>query len=115
MPVAPEKKKPSLLNQLTDEELLAKAMEMEMEQAGITPSPPIKPAGQPFFSPPVGAGSFGPVPPPIGAPHMGPRPPVGPGGPPPPFHSPPYMTPRGPPFRSPPMQGGFRGRNKKKR
>lgn len=112
----PEKKKPSLLNQLTDEELLAKAMEMEMEQAGIAPSAPVNPVGQPFFSPPRGPGPFGPMPP-MGGPHMaGPRPPMGPGVcPPRPFHSPPYMPPRGPPFRSPPMQGGFRGRNKKKR
>lgn len=99
-----EKKKPSLLNQLTDEELLAKAMEMEMEQAGIPPAPM---QGPPFFSPPRG-----PYPP------MGPGIPPGPPmmGHPRPFHSPPFMGPRSP-YHSPTGPGaGFRPRhNKKKR
>lgn len=118
----PEKKKPSLLNQLTDEELLAKAMEMEMEQAGIpggaapvTPgAPPM--TGPPFFSPPRGANPYGPM----GMPPMGGPPMRGPPmmGHPRQFHSPPFMGQR-PPYHSPPpgqQQGGFRPRhNKKKR
>lgn len=103
---APEKKKPSLLNQLTDEQLLAKAMEMEMEQAGI-PTAPM--AGQQFFPPPRGAIPY----PPMG-PGMPPGPPMM--GHPRPFRSPPFMGARSS-FNSPPSQGGnFRTRpNKKKR
>lgn len=76
-----EQKKPSLLNQLTDEELLAKAMEMEMEQAGVSPANPV-----PFFSPPRG--------PPGMPPHPYPCPPMMGMGPPRPFHPfpPPYMS-----------------------
>jgi len=55
LPPAPAKK--SLLKQLTDEELLAKAMEMEMEAAGGVAPPTTNPANAstnsaPYFSPP---------------------------------------------------------------
>lgn len=55
LPTAPAKK--SLLKQLTDEELLAKAMEMEMEASGGVPPPSTNPANSstnpaPYFSPP---------------------------------------------------------------
>lgn len=109
---APEKKKPSLLNQLTDEELLAKAMEMEMEQAGIPPPVAAPMTGPPFFPPPRGANPYAPVGP--GMPPMGGPPMM---GHPRPFHSPPFMGQRSPYHSpSPGQQGGFRPRsNKKKR
>ena len=119
------KKKPSLLNQLTDEELVAKAMEMEMEEAGIASAPVVPAVMPPAILPPgVGGGGGGPPPPfypGLPPPHPGYGPP--PMGMPPmmghprPFHSPPFMESR-PPYHSPPAgpgAGHFRPRHHKKK
>ena len=116
-------KKNSLLNQMTDEELLAKALEMEMEQSvvpvgGAGPPVVIPPPLQPIQSPPFyGHPPYGGGPPPG---MMG-MPPGMPGGPPPPPgmmmnhppHRPPfYNSPSAGPYRPP---APFRGRNNKNR